>query len=365
MQYARLPYMAEGVVTQTRSGAFSPAPYTVPVIDYPITPLENFKLSWKHQTPVWAPISMLDFENVSLLDIVRPFDLADGDARPEFLDDWGCEWVYVPVAGGPMLKPGTQRLADITLWESELQFPDWASKDHKSPAEAFYKNRLDPGSVLAVNVGQGCTERLVAVMGGYEEAMLAMAEEPEAVAAFFEAFIDNLIERYDIIKACYPDVGMITYHDDWGTEKDTFFSEKYFEDMVYAPTKRFIDHVKASGDVCFQLHSCGKIERFMPYIIDIGVDLLQIQRRANDMPMLKEKYGDKVGFCCMLENVESGVEIPLEERLEKLRLTIDLYGKKGGLYLTLGMPDDETLWASCFEAYCYSREYYDKEREAK
>ena len=345
---------------ETRTPSFTRDPVTVPLFDTPITAVENFKLAWKHETPMWAPISITDFENVSPLPATRP---AGGDERREYTDDWGCQWVYVPVAGGSMLKPGTQLVDDVTKWDSIVKFTDWKTRDHKTPAEAFYQNRQNPGSVLAINVGQGCTEKLVAIMGGYEGAMIAMAEDKEAVKAFFDAFIDNLIERFDILRELYPDLALLTYHDDWGAEKDTFFSEQFFEDMVYTPTKRFVDHVKNSGDICFQLHSCGKIERFIPYMIDIGFDLLQIQRRANDMPMLKEKYGDKIGFCVMLEGVSADVPITMDERLEKLRHTIDLYAKKGGLYLTLGTPPEEDgLWKMIAEAYCYSRECYDKER---
>jgi hypothetical protein len=32
-------------------------------------------------------------------------------------------------------------------------------------------------------------------------------------------------------------------HDDWGHERDTFFSEKMMEELVYEPTKRIVQHV--------------------------------------------------------------------------------------------------------------------------
>jgi uroporphyrinogen-III decarboxylase len=228
------------------------------------------------------------------------------------------------------------------------------------------KTRNNPDKVLSMNIGAGCTQVLVSIMGGYGEAMEAMALEPEAVRDFFGAFVDNLIERYDIFKEYYPDINVVGYNDDWGNERSTFFSAAYFESMVYEPTKKLIDHIKASGDVCFELHSCGKIESFVPYMIDIGADILQIQRRANDIPVLKEKYGDKIGFCCHIEGIEEKAVVSKEERLEKLRRTIDIYGRWGGLYLLFGSPpDSETLWDMCYEAYCYSKEKYDDEREVK
>ena len=368
MQYPRLPYKAPGTAFFTKQAPFSRTEYDVPIIDYPITPLENFKLSWKHQTPVWAPVSLMDFDSFMSESTIqtRAPQAPGSDERREYTDLWGCEWVYVPVAGGPMLKPGTQFMEDVTQWEKVVKFPNWKSFDWKTPAEDYMKNRYNPNKVLSINIGQGCTERLVALMGGYEEAMVSMAMEQEAVAGLLDAIADNMIEKYDIVKACYPALNMVTYHDDWGTERDTFFSESYFESMVYGPTKKIIDHIKASGDICFELHSCGKIERFMPYIVDLGVNLLQIQRRANDIPKLKEKYLDKIGYCCMIEGVASDTEIAKEERLARVRQTIDLYGKHGGLYVTPGAPpDNETMWDVCYEAYCYSREYFDKERAGK
>ncbi|MCL1804630.1 MAG: hypothetical protein FWG28_01285 [Clostridiales bacterium] len=365
MNYQRIPFKAQGTAFITKKAPFSTKEYDVPVIDYPITPLENFKLSWKRQTPVWAPVSLMDFDSFMLDAVVSSSNsgLAPSNERREFTDDWGCQWIFIPEAGGPMLKPGTQFLDDIANWEKGVKFPDWKAKDWKAPAEDFIKNRFNPDKVLAINVGQGCTERLVALLGGYTEAMIAMATEQDAIREFLMAFADSLIEKIDIMKTYYPSVNMITYHDDWGTERDTFFSEAFFEAMVWEPTKKIIDHIKSIGDICFELHTCGKIERFMHFITDLGVDLLQIQRRANDIPMLKEKYGDKTGFCCMVEGVSPDDVISREERLEKVRKTIDLYGKRGGLYVTPGAPPDaETMWDVCYEAYCYSREYFDKER---
>jgi len=363
MKYQRIPYKAEGTAFTLKKFPFSLGEHAVPVMDYPITPVENFKLAWKHKTPVWAPISQTDFDTISL-GKTSPFEkLKMKKERFEFTDEWGCEWVYVPEVGGAMLKPGTKILEDITDWESVLKFPDWKTQDFKTLADGFHSRRANLDTVVSVDIGSGGTERLVAILGGYEEAMLAMAVEPEAVHDFMMAEADNMIRRFDAVKEYYPTINMVTYHDDWGTERDTFFSAQYLEDMVLESTKKLVDHVKASGDICFQLHCCGKVERFVPYMIDLGIDMLEIQRRSNDIPMLKQKYGDKIGFECMIEGTQVSHSMSNEEILEKVKETVELYGKNGGFYLNLGAIRDEKLrWDACYEAYCYSREYYDKER---
>jgi hypothetical protein len=58
-------------------------------------------------------------------------------------------------------------------------------------------------------------------MGGYTESMTALALGAEAVADFFERYADHVIELFDKVYSLYP-VDMVTLHDDWGTEKDTF-----------------------------------------------------------------------------------------------------------------------------------------------
>jgi hypothetical protein len=192
--------------------------------------------------------------------------------------------------------------------------------------------------------------------------MIAMAEEPEACRDFFERFAAWEIEHFDLIKAHSP-VNLVTYHDDWGTERDTFFSEKMMEAMLLEPTRKIIKHIKDAG-VYFELHSCGNIKRFLPYMIDMQVDLLQLQRRANDIPGMKQREGDKIGFCCFTEGIEMGQTVSTDELMSAIRKTVDLYGKRGGSYSFARGATEEENWAATFELYCYSREFYDKERGA-
>ena len=363
--YPRVPYKAEGVESVKKKALFGGGEFVVPAIDAPITPVENFKLSWKRQTPIWAPNTLVDFDMISMGKTSSFEHLKQKNERFDFVDAYGCEWTYVHEVGGAMLKPGTCLLEDILDWENVVELPDWSSRAFiRTQAEEFHKNRKNPNSVLAIDIGSVGTEVLISLLGGYEQGMMAMAMEPEAFAELMYAINENMAKKFDLVLSLYPSVDMITFHDDWANEKDAFFSEKYLEVMVYGPTKKLIDHIKAAGDYCVEFHCCGNMGRFIPYIIDLGVDLLQIQSRANDFRWIKQNYGDKIGFGSAVEGIEPGVNIAREEWLEKIRRTIDLYGGEGGFYLSsMGFPrDEELLWDICFEAYCYSREYYDKKR---
>ena len=371
MKYERPPYSENAEFVETPM-PFSSSVLKVPKLEYPISVKENFRRAAKRDNPVWVPNSMTDLVSVNQMDLEAPPPPPPGEGPPEgfnpwgskeranFVDDFGCTWTFVPEAGGPMLTPGLPPVvSDITQWEKQVKWPDFSHHEYIEPQKKFMEKYGNVDKVLHLNIGQSCTERLVALLGGYTQAMVALAEEPEACHDFLMAFAEFTRNRFQKMTQIAK-VDFVTFHDDWGTERDTFFGPAMMEEIVYEPTKLIIDAIKEHG-ACFQLHSCGKIERFVPYMIDLGVDFIQLQRRANDVPMLKEKYGDKIGFNTGLEGFSYGDPLPKGDELRALiRKTVDLYGKGGGFYTSIMTPDPEQLWDGVWELFCYSREFYEK-----
>ncbi|MCQ2530542.1 MAG: hypothetical protein MJ086_04720 [Lachnospiraceae bacterium] len=358
MKYERPKYLDPSIKTYFRKSAFSKAGgFTVPnITDRPISIRENFRRAMMHENPAWVPNSTTDF-NFAMLTVVTGMPEADWTwtERTEYKDWFGVEWMYVPEAGGPMLKPNTQFLDDITDWKEKVKFPNLDEYDIEGCCKKWLET-CDPEKVYHVNIGQGCTERLVALRGGYTDAMCDMALEPEAVREFLEAFVDWEIQLID--KLCeYLPLEYVTYHDDWGTERDSFFSEAMMDAMVYPPTKRLFDHIRSKG-VFIELHSCGCIKRFVPYMIDLGVSMMQIQARANDFKAYKAQYGDKIG-------IEVGVMptpgMTKDEAVARIHEIVDDFSAGGGMISSFMSPDPELLWDGTMELYYYSREKYEGE----
>jgi hypothetical protein len=363
MKYARPVYMQEGIPIVKGKRMFSADEFIdIPKLDYPIPPVENFKRVAARDKPLWVPNSMAEFDSFMIgipgSDLTLP--AIDKTTRTVFTDIYQTEWVWVPEVGGPMLRPGTKYMDSVLDWEAMVHFPNLRDTDWASLDGDFMNTRYNPEKVLHFNMGQSMTERLVSLVGGYEDFLVSLLEEPEAVRAFFDRFADCEIEMFDSIMKHYP-VSMVTLHDDWGTERDTFFSEKVMEALVLDPTKRIMDHIHAHG-AAVELHSCGKIERFMPYMIEMGVDFLQIQSRAYDIPMLKEKYGDKIGFCSMIQGFQPGQPTDDGEKyLQAVRSAVDSFAKGGGMYTSISASQPEHIWSGVCELFYYSREYYEAE----
>ena len=371
MEYQRYAYGDPNAPFVTAKSFFGGVEMKLPKFDYPISQIENFKRSARHQKPMWVPNPQLDSQSISPNDMILPTDAVKGQCvcmdftHPHtenytFTDWFLTEWTYVHSAGGPMLTPGFFICEDVTEWEKCVKFPKLSDWDWDAFHADFMKNRYDPNKVLAVDIGLGCTERFVSIMGGYTEAMLAFATEPEACSAFFEAFIDHEIEQFDKMMEYYP-ISHLTYHDDWSNERDTFFSPAMLESMLMGPTKRFVDHVKAR-DVVFEFHICGNCTRFLPYFVELGVNLLQLQRRVVDYVQLKKDYGTVLGFGGGIEGMDFGGPPPSKEELiPMVRKTVDMFASTGGFYSFSFMRDPELVWDAATEFYCYSREFYDKE----
>lgn len=351
-KYERVPYKAPGA--RFENVGTSMFPIDVPVFEYPISPKENFRRVVERDKPMWVPNAVNDFNYALGGDLSGLPDLKfDFPERCDWVDLFGCTWEWIPDAGGSMLKPGQKPvLEDITEWEQKIVWPDLSEERIKACCEAFTKrDNYHPEKMNYYDFGQGCTERLIAVMGGYEQGLIAMIEEPEACREFMEELSRFHIRMFDRIAKYFP-TDMIMYHDDWGTERDAFFSEKIMDELVYGPTEIFLSHVKKCG-VYIDFHSCGKVERFMDRFVSLGADFVQLQERCNDLAEYKKKYGDKLGFDAYL------LPITNESIVADARKNVDTLGEGGGLFSTIFGGDEEMVWNGIQELYAYSREYYE------
>ena len=363
MSFPRYDYMQSGVPTVEIKMRFNNTEAFLPKFERPVSAVENFKRAARREKPYWVPNSLTDMQSFSPTDhISEVVKIAGSKVATRFCDWFGADWTYVVEVGGAMLTPGTKFMDDVTLWEEKVKFPDLNKWDFHTSAEDYMSNRYDPEKPLCMDIGIGCTERLVSLMGGYEDSMLALAVEPEACADFFEAFVDFEIKHFDKLLEYYPPLAMITYHDDWGSEKDTFFSPSMLENMILEPTRRLFNYIKSKG-IAIEFHNCGNINRFMPYIADLGPEFIQVQRRVIDFPAVKKQYGDKFGFCGAIEGLDTSVGEPSKEKLvEMVRNTVDALGKGGGLYIgMLPISNPELLWYAINELYAYSSELYANE----
>lgn len=215
--------------------------------------------------------------------------------RPEQggLDWFGVEWEFVPAVLAPMVKPGTQRLTDITKWREELVFPDldaidWAAAAAEETANWDRENKIS--FMMLIN---GIFERTHALMG-FEDAMCAMYEEPEEYQALVDAITDYKLKVIDIIGTYFkPDV--LSFHDDYGTNDSLMMSVDMWRKFFKEPLRKVIERTHAHG-IIYEHHSCGYIAPIFDELVELGIDAIDPLQTSNPIRELKDKYQDRVTF---------------------------------------------------------------------
>lgn len=284
---------------------------------YGVTLRENMLLAYEHKTPKFVPNMLSD------AGIVLPLVDADrysGNTRG--YDDWGVEWIFVPEQNAPMPVPGKYVFEEMSEWREKVKIPDldaidWKKQaDHDMHGDAISiisgngykrlknnKTPLDGGKLGVAMLAMGMFERMHALMG-FENALIALIEEPEECYEFFGAVADYKIKLFHKIKEYYPGIEVINAHDDYGSTDSMLISPDMFRELLKPHLKRMVDAAHELGFI-YQHHSCGKIEPILKDFIEISVDALDpLQWDANpNIDTLKHQYETELCFVGGSDNV--------------------------------------------------------------
>ena len=222
---------------------------------------------------------------------------AEGKPAGSTGDDWfGVNWTVTKAvgfeAGTP--TPGFVRLDDISDWKDENIVPSkefLESFDWEGYCNFFTKDWDRQERISYYFCPAGFFESLHHVMG-FENAMCAFYEDPDAVHDFLDAVLE--FKKYaisQIVKYAKPDV--IIFFDDYGTSNNTFMSEEMWLEFIAPRLKKIIDFCHEQG-LIFEMHSCGYVTPFVKHMVEMGIDSIQPLQAMNDIKMIKEQFGKKI-----------------------------------------------------------------------
>jgi len=287
--------------------------------NYPVSPKEAVA-SMMERKPYWQILGVerLTFTPRLLPDNVargfvfeeQPFDpVAEGGGK----DMFGIEWEYVAQVGGSMVRPGKPFLEDVSEWREKLVWPDIDSWDWEGSAKINNDTYLASDKYNACWFQNGWYERLISFMD-FEGAIMAMFDEDQQdeVKAFFDKLTDLYIRIFDKYITYFPKIDGFLIHDDWGSQKETFFSPELVAEMIVPYMKRVTDFIHSKGKFC-ELHSCGQILKQVPNMIAAGWDAWSGQP-MNDFDKIYELYGDKILLGIMPEMFDPATKTEEEQR---------------------------------------------------
>lgn len=270
--------------------AFIPGPYGMSIAPArkfatPITPKENILRVYRGEQPVWLPNITVD------CNMVQPEVMPDAYARNHGGTDWfGIEWQYEPNTAAGMVKPGTRRLSSITNWEKEIVWPDLNAIDWEKDYNDNYASIIDPDRATMFMVVNGLFER-TADLTSFADTFEYLLEEPEALTSFYDRLVDWHIELFKIAKKYY-NADIITFHDDMGSQKNSFMSPATFRELLLP---QYTKLNKAAHDIGLYVnfHSCGSIANMVPMYKEAGFDSWEGQDGVNDKISIMNVTGGK------------------------------------------------------------------------
>lgn len=247
-----------------------------------MTPKQNALESLHGERPEYVPASFEAFH-------VTGFFARNVTEHPlkEGKDIFGVPWVVD--AAGPMQQPGFVMFDDVTEWKEYVKWPDLSQIDFKALAEAEFASRPVDRDQKLVQLFSGGAQfmRLFAFMG-VENALCAMAMDPEACMDFFEAYTDYRIDYINrTIDAYNPDIYVIS--EDVATARGLFMSPETYRKLIKPFHARIIEAVNARG-VISSMHCCGKCEDIIPDFTEMGVKIWQVGQALNDVAGILDKY---------------------------------------------------------------------------
>lgn len=317
----------------------------------PCSPRENMKLLLEHKIPRYLPMSGDTYPITPDIICERSYDNKTGP-------DWfGCNWTFEAGIGATIVKPGDEMLDSIEGWQKKIVFPDLESLDWKECAEGlapyYDENRMSDWWFQV-----GLFERLHSLMG-MQNALEALIIDEDEVAEFFDALTQHKIAVIRKLTSHFP-VEMICYHDDWGFNKNGFIPPEIFKHLI-APNLKKIVKAAHEGGAYFNMHSDGKIDAYIPYMIEAGVDMWNPAQSVNDLAAIKREYGDRLVINGAMDDpITDRVDVPEEMLRAYAREKVDLLGKGGGFFAsptTFNMRNKKILTD---ELRKYGRYFYEK-----
>ena len=330
----------------------------------PISPKENWKAVIEGKNPLWFPMALeskgftprLEPDNKSrafINDGQLPVVPKEEQGGP---DMFGVEWVYVPVAGGSMVKPGKPMLEDACDWKDVIKFPNVNDWDWETCAAENREHLKAEGIKTWTFLNGSMYERLISFMD-FEGAAMALIDEDQkdAVIELLNKIADDVYMPYiENIQKYFGDlIDVICLHDDWGAQRSPFFSLATAREIFVPILQKFRKKCNECGFI-FELHSCGANEMLVPAYIEGGVQHWKGMAKINDKRKYYDTWGQEFVFGVDAPDVASDMNAAKEDLEAAAKEFCEFFIRDGKVHAIANIARTNPYFKEC--VYKISRE---------
>ena len=275
-------------------------------------------------------------------------------------DDWGCGWEVTDVEN--MGQVTHHPLADWGALQS-YRPPD--------PRDPFYFERIGPvideaGDRYVVVTSHFTLFERLHMLRGFASTLIDLIEDPQPVETVLDMVLEfKLAQLAELARRFGGRVDGVFLTEDWGTQASTFVGLPLLERFFLPRYRVLFDAIHGYGWHVI-LHSCGRVNDFVPSFIEAGVDVLNMQQpRAYGIREFGERFAGKV---CFLTTADIQATLPSgdPERVRaEVRELVECWSTAEGGFIVFNYGDPAALAVEpgmtevMFHAFADLMEYWD------
>ena len=160
---------------------------------------------------------------------------------------------------------------------------------------------------------------------GFENCMMDIMDDTPEINELADRLVHYDIAFIENMHRIGGDrIDAFNFSEDWGTETDLMVSPDTFRSFFFPRYQRIFSAARERGWHVW-MHSCGRINRAIPQLIEAGVTLLNMQQPlANGIAEIGREFRGKVVFetlCDIQKTLPGGNRQAIQEQAQKLMET--------------------------------------------
>ena len=306
-----------------------------------LTPKENYLRMLSGEIPEYVPAFYIPYMDMVEEELLTPVSAPEGT----YITSLGVEYIGCPDLNmGAMPNPNKKLCPDILNWDKYIKAPDLSDRNWEMYFKA-QEERWDRNNRLLYIGGGDYFLSAVSFMG-YEDTMMAMYEEPDALLELLDYVSDFYIEvmKKEIY---YTKPDAFNLMDDDSAYRSPFLSVEMYRKFFKPFQQRHCDLALENGMV-IERHDCGRCEQFIDDWLEMGIKGWGPAQTSNDLKKIKEKYVGRLAIQGGWDNqgILGSPLVPVQDLKDALVEYVDMLAPGGGfVYMAMigGDPADPAV----------------------
>jgi hypothetical protein len=254
-------------------------------------------------------------------ELIKPPEAQGND----LVDQWLCRWEKTAQPNMGQVKG--HPLEDLALMKG-FPWPDgndprrYANVPKQLDEMAADPTRRDKFTVTGIFMI--LWERMH-TLHGFENCMMDLMDDKPEVHELADRIVEyDLAVVRNMHRVAGSRIQALNFSEDWGTQADLHISPALWRRFFFPRYKRLFRVIHDCGWLVW-MHSCGKINKAIPGLIEAGVDVLNMQQpRGNGIEEIGQAFAGKVCFeslCDIQKTLPPGDRAAITAEAEQIMRT--------------------------------------------